>query len=151
MTQLPTDILMQLIRARRACLVQLRDLGRHQVTLIGRGNVSGLLDVLTVKQKPLNDLQRIERALDPFRSQDPEQRQWHSAADRAACSQLVSECEAILKETVALEKHCENAMIEQRDTTAARLQQLRSAGQAHGAYFAVSHTEISQLDLTSGT
>ncbi len=52
--------------------------------LIDQGNVSGLLDLLAIKQKPLHDIQRIEKALDPFRAQDPESRQWSSAEDRAA-------------------------------------------------------------------
>ena len=149
MTPLHTDILMQLVRARHACLVQLRDLGRRQMELIAQGNVTSLLDVLTVKQKPLSDLNRIERALDPYRTQNAEQRQWRSPDERAACGRLVSECEAILKETVAMEKHCENVMVQQRDATAVRLQQLRAAGQAQGAYVTSRRADISQLDLTS--
>ena len=65
MTNLPTDILMQLVRAKYTCLVQLRDLGRRQLELIDQGNVTGLLDALSVKQKPLSDIQRIEKALGP--------------------------------------------------------------------------------------
>ncbi len=103
MTNLPTDILMQLVRARYTCLVQLRDLGRRQLELIDQGNVSGLLDVLAVKQKPLHDIQRIEKALDPYRGQDPERRQWRSADDRAACARLVEQCDALLAEIVAHE------------------------------------------------
>ena len=72
MNQLPTDILTQLVRARHACLVQLRDLARRQMELIDQGNASAVLDLLAIKQKPLRDIQRIEKALDPYRSQDPE-------------------------------------------------------------------------------
>ncbi len=155
MTNLPTDILMQLVRAKYTCLVQLRDLGRRQLELIDQGNVTGLLDALSVKQKPLSDIQRIEKALDPYRGQDPEQRQWRSPQDRAACARLVEECETLLKEIVSHEKRCEEIMVHKRDATANRLQQLRAAGRAQGAYAAAIRSTArpgagtSQIDLSS--
>ena len=151
MTNLPTDILMQLVRARHVCLVQLCDLGRRQMDLIDRGNVTGLLDLLAIKQKPLSDIQRLEKALDPYRTQDPEKRQWPSADQRAACAQLVEECNKMLKEIVVQEKRCEETMTRKRDATALELQQLRAAGQAHGAYLTPASRRggISQIDLSS--
>ncbi len=104
--------------------------------LIDEGNVTGLFDLLAVKQKPLSDIQRIEKALDPYRAQDPERRPWPSAADRAACGRLVEECDKLLREIVVQEKHCEETMVQKRDATAIQLQRLRAAGQAHGAYTA---------------
>jgi hypothetical protein len=113
MIHFPTDVLMQLVRARYTCLVQ------------------------------------IEKALDPYRGQDPEQRQWRSPEDRAACARLVQQCEMLLKEIVAEEKRCEDIMVRKRDATADRLQQLRSAGRAQGVYAALAHPGISQIDLSS--
>jgi hypothetical protein len=155
MTNLSTDILIQLVRARHTCLVQLRDLGRRQLELIDQGNVSALLDVLSVKQKPLSDIQRIEKALDPYRGQDPEQRSWRSPQDRAACAGLVQQCEILLKEIVVQEKQCEEIMVRKRDAAASRLQQFRSAGRAQGAYAATTRSTgcadagASQIDLSS--
>jgi hypothetical protein len=149
MNALPTDILMQLVRARYTCLVQLRDLGRRQMELIDQGNVTGLLDLLTFKQKPLSDIQRVEKALDPYRTQDPEKRQWPSADERAACARLVEECDKMLKEIVVQEKCCEELMVRKRDATALDLQRLRAAGQAHGAYMTPARVGISQIDLSS--
>jgi len=149
MTNLPTDILTQLVRARYACLVQLRNLGLRQMELIDEGDVTGLLDLLAVKQKPLSDIQRIEKALDPYRAQDPERRPWPTAADRAACGRLVEECDKLLREIVVQEKHCEEAMVQKRDATAIQLQRLRAAGQAHGAYTAPVFAGVSQIDLSS--
>jgi hypothetical protein len=149
MTNLPTDILMQLVRARYTCLTRLRDLGRQQMQLIDQNNVTGLLDLLSLKQKPLSDIQRIEKALDPYRTQDPEKRQWPSAEDRASCARLVQECEAMLREIVVQEKRCEETMVQKRDATAVQLQRLRAVGQAHGAYAAPVHAGISQIDLSS--
>lgn len=74
-----TDILKDLIRVKSECLLQLRDIGRKQLALIDEGNMTSLMDVLAAKQRPLVTLQRIERALDPFRKQDPERRVWRSA------------------------------------------------------------------------
>jgi hypothetical protein len=149
MTDMPTDILLQLVRARYSCLVQLRDLGRRQMELIDEGNVTALLDVLSVKQKPLSDIQRIEKALDPYRAQDPERRVWRTPADRETCARLVQKCEELLKEIVVLEKRSEEVMVQNRDATATRLEQLRSAGKARGAYSEPSYMEIHQLDLSS--
>jgi hypothetical protein len=146
-----TDVLARLVGAKRACLAQLRDLGERQFELIECGNTTALLDVLSAKQRPLIELQRIERALDPFRNQDPEKRRWRSPADRAACARLVAECEATLGEIVRREKQCESVLTRQRDEAAVRLQGLRTAGQACGAYTAMTHVQTSQLDLSSGT
>jgi len=150
MTNLSTDLLMQLVQARYTCLRQLRDLGRRQLDLIDEGKITALLDLLSVKQKPLCDIQRIEKALDPFRGQDPEQRSWRSVHDRAECARLVEQCETLLKEIVAQEKQCETIMIQKRDAAAIQLQQLRSAGRAQGAYTASSGTDIRQIDMSSG-
>lgn len=152
MPNLPTEILTKLVRARHACLVQLRDLARRQMELIDQGNAGALLDLLAIKQKPLHDIQRIEKALDPYRSEDPEKRQWPSAADRAACAQMVAECDAMLKEIVCQEKRCEETMVQRRDATAVQLQRLRAAGQAQGAYAASAmrgYVGSSRIDFTS--
>jgi hypothetical protein len=117
--------------------------------LIDQGNVTGLLDLLAFKQKPLSDIQRVEKALDPYRSQDPAKRQWPSADDRAACAKLVEECDMMLKEIVAQEKRCEETMVRKRDATALELQRLRAAGQAHGAYLTPARAGVSQIDLSS--
>ncbi len=92
-----TDILVQLIHAKHACLLQLRDLGRRQLELIEAENLSGLLDLLSAKQRPLLELQRAERAINPFRAQDPERRRWQSPETRALCARQIEECDALLR------------------------------------------------------
>ena len=146
MTNLPTDLLMQFVRARYTCLAKLRDLGRQQTELIDQGNITGLLDLLTVKQKPLSDIQRIERALDPYRTQDPEKRQWRSPADRAECARLVAECDKLLKEIVAQEKQSEETMVRRRDATAGTIAaaSLRRTG-PRGLYGAVRRAHRSGI------
>jgi hypothetical protein len=66
MFPLATDLLSQLVRARLTCLTQLRDIGLKQMELVRDGNMTALLNLLSAKQRPLTELQRIESALDPL-------------------------------------------------------------------------------------
>lgn len=149
---LKTDALVQLVHARYLCLTQLRDMGQRQRALLDEGDITSLLDLLSAKQRPLMDLQRIEKALHPFRNEDPEKRLWRTPAERAACAQEIEACERLLREIVGQEKLCETALVAQRDEAAVRLQGFRSAGQAFGAYNAVSQGQmnhVNQIDLSS--
>jgi hypothetical protein len=149
MAALETDILVQLIRAKHACLLQLRDMGRRQLELIEAGNLSGLLDLLGAKQRPLLELQRAERAIDPFRAQDPQRRRWQSPEARALCARQIEECDALLREILAQERESEAVLSRRRDEAAARLQGMHAAGQARGAYTAPAQPAFSQLNLLS--
>jgi hypothetical protein len=149
MTANETDILKDLIRVKRECLLQLRDMGRKQLATIDEGNMTSLMDVLAAKQRPLFTLQRIERALDPFRSQDPEQRVWRSPADRVQCAEQLQQCETLLAEIVSQEKCCEAALIRRRDEAAAQLQDAHLAGHARHAYLPEADAPMSELDLFS--
>jgi hypothetical protein len=149
MADYETDILKDLIRIKRECLLQLRDMGRKQLALIDEGNMTSLMDLLAAKQRPLFTLQRIEKALDPFRNQDPETRIWRSAGDRTHCAEHVQECETLLAEIVSHEKCCEIALIRRRDEAAAQLQGAHLAGYARHAYLPESDIPLSQLDLSS--
>jgi hypothetical protein len=148
MASLGTDILADLIRAKRACLAQLRDMGRQQLEWIEAGEMTRLLDVLSARQRTIGQLQRIERALDPFRADDPQQRRWRSPQDRAACAEQLQQCETLLGEIVSQEKCSEAALIRRRDQSAARLQEIHLAAHARGAY-AASPSPINQVDLCS--
>ncbi|MBN2477090.1 MAG: hypothetical protein JXB62_20955 [Pirellulales bacterium] len=144
-----TDALAELIAKKHACLVQLRDMGRRQLELIDAGDMTALLDVLAVKQRSLWKLQQAERALDPFRDQDPERRHWRTPEDRRRCAEQLRECEALLSEIVSQEKCSEGVLMRRRDEAATRLQGAHLAGQARGAYTAHRLGKASQLDLLS--
>ncbi len=149
MAVLETDTLAKLIRAKRDCLVKLRDMGRCQMEMINEGDMTALLGVLAAKQRSLGQLQRIERALDPFRDQDPKQRDWRTAEDRHRCSDDLEQCETLLGEIVSQEKCAEGEMVRRRDETASRLQGAHFAARARGAYTQPPANNLSQLDLTS--
>jgi len=149
MTALPTDSLAELIQRKHACLVQLRDMGRKQFETVLQGTMTALLDVLAEKQRVLAELQRLERELDPFRGQDPQQREWRSPEARQACAQTLERCEALLREIVAQEKESERELVRRRDEAAARLRGIHAASLARGAYVPAPHFAPGQLDLMS--
>jgi hypothetical protein len=144
-----TDILKDLIRVKRECLLQLRDAGVKQMELIDGGEMTSLMNLLSAKQRPLAALQRIERALDPFRKQDPRQREWRDDADREQCSEQINECEALLSEIIKQEKICEAALISRRDEAAARLRGSHLAGHARQAYLPAANAALPNIDLFS--
>jgi hypothetical protein len=149
MTLTDTDILAGLIGRKRDHLLTLREMGRRQMEFVADGEMARLLDVLAAKQRVLNDLQRVERALDPFRDQDPEARIWPSTKARADCAKMLDECEQLLRETVEQERKSEAALTLRRDEAAVRLHGAHAAGRARGAYVDRSPSSISQLDLSS--
>ncbi len=144
-----TDILKDLIRVKRECLLQLRDMGRKQLALIDEGNMTSLMDILAAKQRPLVTLQRIERALDPFRKQDPRAARLAFGRRQAQCTEQLKQCETLLAEIVSQEKCCEAALICRRDEAAARLQGAHLAGYARHAYLPPADAQLPNLDLFS--
>ena len=149
MPTIETDILADLIRAKRECLLQVRDLGRKQMELIEKGEMTALLDLLSVKQKSIMQLQRIEKTLDPFRRQDPEQRAWSAPEARAACAEQVEQCDILLAEVIKNEKYCETALIRRREEAANQLQGAHLAGCARQAYLSGPDLPMHNLDLST--
>ncbi len=145
---LSTDLLGDLIRRKHNCLLHLRDLGQRQLALVRRGSMDELLDVLAAKQHLLVELQRIERGLDPFRQEDPEQRTWRSAEERQRCAEELARCDSLLAEIMTQEKQSEHELIRRRDEAARRLQGAHRAAQARQAYTEDAPASAG-LDLTS--
>lgn len=147
--ELETDRLADLIGRKHECLLGLREMGRRQWELVAAGEITRLLDLLASKQNAMADLQRIERALAPYRGQSPEQRVWRSEETRRACADRLAACERLLGEIVAQEKRCESELVRRRDEAAARLQGAHAASQARGAYQTMPAEQGMQLDLQS--
>ena len=151
MSALETDVLAELIRAKYDCLSQWRDMGKRQLELIEGGDMPALLDVLAAKQRLLGKVQRIEKALDPFRDQDADSRPWRTGEDRRLCAEQLQQCEILWREIVSREKCCEGVLRQRRDEAATRLQGAHYAAEARGAYTAAPQDHVNQLDLHSGT
>lgn len=149
MTTLETDTLAELISQKLTCLTKLLEMGKKQLELVGAGSITELLDVLAFKQRVIEELQRVEASLDPFRGQDPSTRRWNTPQKQRQCASQLQQCEALLGEIVNQEKKSEKSLIRRRDAVAVELQEVHLASQARGAYASESLPEGSRLDLLS--
>jgi hypothetical protein len=129
-----TDQLAALIAAKLQLVEILARLGRRQLALVEASEMTGLVKLLAAKQTVLAQLQVVERQLDPFRNEDPERRAWPSAAERTACQSQADRCNALLAETIELEKQGEAAMLRRQGATAAALASVQTAADARSAY-----------------
>jgi hypothetical protein len=144
-----TDLLADLITQKRDVLVQLRDLSRRQIALVGEGEMTPLLAVLAAKQTLLEELQQLDHRLDPFREQDPEHRRWRSVEARRACQHAAQASAALLSEIMLLERHSEHDLVLRRDAAALQLAGAHTIDQARHGYARTAQTGGGQLDLTS--
>lgn len=147
--RLETELLAEFIGKKLALLEQLRDLSRRQTDLVSGDDMPRLLSVLSAKQKLLNELQKIQKRLEPFRTQDPATRQWRSQAERERCRQLVERGETLLGEIMLVEKQSETEMARRRDDAAERLQGFNSSADATRAYIHSPGSPRSTFDLSS--
>lgn len=129
-----TDRLSDLIAAKLQVVELLLGLARRQLELAEQAEMTALLKVLAAKQTVLDQLQRLERQLDPYREQDPERRIWRSIADRQRCQQQMDQCGQVLNDVMALEKQGEVALVRRRQAAALALEQVQSATDARSAY-----------------
>lgn len=150
MDDFPTDRLYEFLRAKRSCLTQLRDMSHRQMELIDSGDMTRLLDLLVVKQRMIEQLQRIERALDPFRGEPPEARRWRNAEVKQRCADESQQCELLLAELMTREKQGEALLTRRRDEVAHRLQGVHRAAQARQSYIEPPTDGACQLDVRAG-
>ena len=148
-TTTETDRLSDLIDKKHEVLAQLFDLGRRQVEFIDAGDMSQLFKVLSAKQRLLAALQTVERGLDAFRHQDPEQRLWRTTGDRQQCAQKTRQCEALLLEIMQHERDSEQKLLVRRDETAQQLQGLHHAAESRSAYAGAAEPVNVHLDLST--
>ncbi len=148
-TSRDTNALSDLVTERHDCLRQLAELGSWQLEAVRVHDMNRLLALLAAKQRLLVGLQTLERQLDPFRRQNPDERQWTSSAARERCAQLAAESEALLAQVVRQEIESEQEMHKHHDASAQRLQAAHAAAMARGAYAAEDRGPVRQLDLSS--
>jgi hypothetical protein len=144
-----TDILAKLIDAKHQCLGQLLEIGDRQRALIDENRMTALLDLLTVKQNVLERLQKIEAALEPYRSESPEERRWASEDHRQACAERLRQCEERLAEVIRRERESEQVLVQRRDEVSRQLHGMHHATVARSAYTAPAPPCPGQLDLST--
>lgn len=151
MNPLTTDRLSQLITAKHEVLTQLRALADRQLAALAADDIDRLLSILAQKQKLLNQLQGLERLIDPFRQQDPEARCWSSPKARRECQVIADRANLLLTEVMALEQQAGAAAVQTRDLTASQLAEVTGALAARQAYVSSSAAAHGGLDLMSET
>lgn len=149
MTLGDTQQLARLVEQRRDLLARILELCQRQQGVIDAGDMTSLLEILSGKQRLLEDVQLIERALDPYRAERPESRRWRSEEDRRHCAAQVAHCDALYGEIVQHEKESERKLTLRRDEAAARLEGMHYGNHARGAYASEGQQHVSQFDLTS--
>ena len=148
MTVQDTDQLTELIRLKHKCLIELRAMGVRQQACVDQGQMSDLIKLLGAKQALINRLGQVERAMDPFRAQDPEARVWRSPEERAKCRQISRECDEILGEILEGERQSEAVLRVRRDETAKQLQGTHASTATRQAYAEAGPRAMSQIDFT---
>jgi flagellar biosynthesis/type III secretory pathway chaperone len=133
---LSTKTLAELVRRKHDVLVQLCEIGRRQQRIIDDGETATLLQLLAAKQSMISSLQQVEREMAPYQIEDPDARVWPTPEERARCAQQATECNQLLEQIVALEKHSADRMTTRRNEVAAQLRNVYVAGQARDAYAA---------------
>ena len=149
MTEFDTDLLADLIIRKRECLLKLQTMVAKQLELAADGSVTALLDILASKQRVIIELQDVEKALSPFRNQDPDRRQWRDPQSRERCARQLAECETLMGRIMSEERKSESEMVRRRDETAKQLQGVHQAGRARGAYAVQAQSAPRQIDLSS--
>jgi hypothetical protein len=142
-----TDRLAALIAAKLQVLEILAHLSRRQLAMIAAGEMTALVKLLASKQTVMSQLQTLEQQLAPFRGDDPEVRVWRSADDRSACQAKADRCNALLAESLALEKQAEEAMLRRRDAAAVALVATQAATDARAAYATVPRSSPAALQV----
>ncbi len=84
-----SERLAQLALCKLQIMQLLRRLAAQQLEIITGGDMSNLLKLLAAKQTVMDQLAKVEQQLDPFRGQNPETRDWPSAAAREECQRNV--------------------------------------------------------------
>ena len=145
-----TDRLAELVSQKCQLLQSVQELAIRQEELIARGEMTSLLEVLVVKQRMLEELQAVERRLEPFRLQDPQSRRWRNEELRRQTAAWLQECQELLADILRREKRCEVELLRRREETAEQLRNLCTTGQMLAAYEEVEPIPQNQLDLASG-
>jgi len=151
MPDFDTDRLDQLVRCKHAVLTQLRDLARKQLKLADKQDAAPMLSLLAVKQQLLDQLVGIEAALDPFRSQDPQQRRWRSDEARARCAETSQQCQTLLQEVMDLDRRGAEVLRARQAQHKAKIDSAHQAANAHTAYTAHNRPAAQQIDISSQT
>jgi hypothetical protein len=111
-----------------------RELSIQQFEVMQSDDVATLLTVLSRKSEILDTLRTLQKDLDPYRDQQPEDRQWDSAEERLACRKTFEEIDRLLEELTQMDNRALEQMTQQRDAMASQIAQFATAEAVQNAY-----------------
>jgi hypothetical protein len=130
---LSTERLARLVHQKAVLVNELHKLVSKQQAMIRNQDVD-LIPLLAVKQRVLETLNEVDRAMDPFRQQDPDRRSWISTESRNACRDEADQCESLFRQVLLIENDCTAVLQQQQQRTKEQLQGAVAAGQVSRAY-----------------
>lgn len=122
-----------LVGKRLGILDRLHCVSERQMEVVRTGDIAALNELLGVKQRIFNELESVERELDPHRDILPENRKWNSEQERLDCQGLIERCEARLAAILRLDEESGRIMLEKRDALRKEIQKLNGQ-RASNAY-----------------
>jgi hypothetical protein len=131
---LGTARLMELAEQKLHLLTQLRELSLTQNQLAEERSSDELLSLLSRKSQAIEALQKIQHALVPFQSQEPDSRIWGSESERQRCRALFDQSEQRIAEILVIDNQTLSEMNQQRELIGQQLSQFASAEAIHDAY-----------------
>lgn len=142
--------LLSLMTQRYATLCELKELSHQQAAAIAAGQMGELMRILSRKQQPIARLTALARQLNQAADDDPDLRDWTSAAERQTCRQTQQQCEQLHVELLALETASESALQHARTEVEQQLGQLDASHQASQRYLLrpAAATVGTSLDLS---
>jgi len=111
-----------------------RELSIQQFEVMQSDDVATLLTVLSRKSEILDTLRTLQKDLDPYRNEQPEDRQWDSAEERLSCRKTFEEIDRLLEELTQMDNLALEQMTQQRDAMACQIAQFATAEAVQNAY-----------------
>ncbi len=134
MDELTTDHLLELIERKLHLLSVIKQMSVQQTELIRCDEVESLLALLARKNEAMDGLQRVQKQLAPFQSQNADSRIWKSESDRRQCREMVQQCEQLLADLISLENMAVRTLSDERAVIGDQLRMMQSAHSIHKAY-----------------
>ena len=126
--------LSELFELRWECLQTLLEIGNRQLAAIESDRMSELMQLLSKKQVPLNQLTDVADRIRVAGDDNPDARQWPSEAARIHCRERQERCEQLHVQLLALEAECETALTERREFIQKKLDRVGAGQQAANRY-----------------
>ncbi len=136
--------LSHLIEKRVTLLKRLRELSGSQLDAIRAGRMGELMQVLSDKQGPLQELVNVTKSLRDAVDDDPAQRRWESEEHRHACQLRQKECEQMHRELLALEAESEAELQRSRSDIGQQMDRVDAGRAAANRYAANLHSGTDQ-------